>query len=116
MVLIRSTGSALVSPKDLKLAEPYISQHTSQFAFRTFPSGLTVLHTPHFSQSAFSSRLLEALDTNEAIAHSLKNPHSEWETGGPGGEGRDSRGLTSLEISGREGIGLSLVREMVEEF
>ena len=85
----------MVSPKSLKLSVPYLRQYTSPpLTPLTFPSGLTILHTPHYDPTNFSQRLLSYLDDDE--------------------EEGEGTGLGVVEIARKEGISLGLGKELVE--
>ncbi|GAA5903000.1 hypothetical protein JCM5296_004513 [Sporobolomyces johnsonii] len=106
----RARGVALVSPKDLRSAAPYLPLFTAPaLSLLTFPSGLTILHTPHFSLPAFTSRLLSHLDLRQALVASLSDGEA-----GDEGERREREGMTLLEIAKVEGVSVGLGKEMVE--
>jgi ESCRT-II complex subunit VPS36 len=53
---------ALIPPSSLLLSVPYLPQFTSPpVQLRVFRSGLRVLHTPKYSDQAFSERLVALL-------------------------------------------------------
>ena len=57
---------ALLPPSTFLQVIPLLPQHTSpQIQMRKFKSGLSVLHTPSFAQSAFSTRLKAHLTLQE---------------------------------------------------
>ncbi|KAF9514923.1 hypothetical protein BS47DRAFT_1316509 [Hydnum rufescens UP504] len=63
----RARGVALVPPSSLLLSVPYLSQYTSPpIELRVFRSGLRVLHTPKYSNNAFSERLVALLNATPA--------------------------------------------------
>ena len=62
----RARGVALVPPQALRSAAAYLPDITSpSVRIKTFRSGLSVLHTPRYSDDAFASRILHFLDTLE---------------------------------------------------
>lgn len=94
--------AALVSPKDLHLAAPFLSLSSPRIYLRTFTkSGLTVLHTSRYTRSAFLARLLDALDLRRALAESSFDV--------------ERAGITTLEVAQEEHVALNFAREMVEE-
>ncbi|GAA5926199.1 hypothetical protein JCM1841_001153 [Sporobolomyces salmonicolor] len=106
----RARGVALVSPKDLRSAAPYLALFTAPaLSLLTFPSGLTILHTPHFSLPSFTSRLLSHLDLRQALVASLSDGEA-----GDEGERREREGITLLEIAKVEGLSVGLGKDMVE--
>ncbi|GAA5931968.1 hypothetical protein JCM10213_006718 [Rhodosporidiobolus nylandii] len=109
----RARGVALVSPRDLRLALSHLpalppSPSAPPLRTRTFPSGLTILHTPRFSLPSFSARVLEALDVRQAVAASLEELPSDAE------EAAEREGLTLLDLARLEGLSVGLVKELVE--
>lgn len=107
--------AALVSPKDLRLAAPYLPHyalsHASAVRLRVFPSGLTILHTPHFSLASFSARILELLDLRQATVASL----SEAEVLGMAEiERREREGVNVLEVARAEQLSVGLAKEMMD--
>lgn len=112
--------TALISPKDLRLVVPCLARLTPKFTLRTFVrSGLTVFHTSHFNPSIFKNRLLDLIDLNYAINTStLDETFTSLVDGG--GENLlnirgDSMGVTVIDLAKEEGVGVSLMLEMVEE-
>ncbi|BGP19942.1 Vacuolar protein-sorting-associated protein 36 [Rhodosporidiobolus nylandii] len=104
---------SLVSPRDLRLALSHLpalppSPSAPPLRTRTFPSGLTILHTPRFSLPSFSARVLEALDVRQAVAASLEELPSDAE------EAAEREGLTLLDLARLEGLSVGLVKELVE--
>lgn len=62
----RARGVALVPPQALRSAATFLPDMTSpSIHMKTFRSGLSVLHTPRYSDNAFTSRILHYLDTLE---------------------------------------------------
>lgn len=113
--LIPGVIAALVSPKDLRLAAPYLPHyalsHTTAVRLRVFPSGLTILHTPHFSLASFSARILELLDVRQATVASL----SEAEVLGMAEiERREREGVNVLEVARAERLSVGLAKEMMD--
>ncbi|POY72904.1 hypothetical protein BMF94_4065 [Rhodotorula taiwanensis] len=111
----RARGVALVSPKDLRLAAPYLPTYSLTTAasvrLRVFPSGLTILHTPRFSLATFSARIYELLDLREAVVASL----SEAEAAGMGEmERREREGVNVLEVAQAEKLSVGLAKEMMD--
>lgn len=107
--------TALVSPKDLRLAAPYLPTYSLTTAasvrLRVFPSGLTILHTPRFSLATFSARIYELLDLREAVVASL----SEAEAAGMGEmERREREGVNVLEVAQAEKLSVGLAKEMMD--
>lgn len=106
----RARGVALVSPKDLHLAAPFLASSFPRIFLRTFhKSGLTVLHTSRFSPPAFSARLLDAIDLRRALADSFVTAFDVERASA------EREGITTLEIAQTEGVALNLAKEMVEE-
>lgn len=82
--------TALLPPTTFLQVTPHLPQHTSPpIHKRTFKSGLTVLHTPPYSQHAFSDRLTAHLTTD-----------------GP---------KTTMEVAMIEGITVALAKEMIND-
>jgi ESCRT-II complex subunit VPS36 len=62
----RARGVALIPPQALRSAAAFLPDITSpSVRIKTFKSGLSVLHTPRYSDDAFASRILHFLDTLE---------------------------------------------------
>ncbi|KAJ9479487.1 Vacuolar protein-sorting-associated protein 36 [Pseudozyma hubeiensis] len=62
----RARGVALIPPQALRSAAAFLPEITSpSVRMKTFKSGLSVLHTPRYSDDAFASRILHYLDTLE---------------------------------------------------
>lgn len=62
----RARGVALVPPQALRSAAAFLPDITSpSVRIKTFRSGLSILHTPRYSDDAFASRILHFLDTLE---------------------------------------------------
>ncbi|BGP58085.1 hypothetical protein JCM8202_006214 [Rhodotorula sphaerocarpa] len=111
----RARGVALVSPKDLRLAAPYLPTYSlttsDAVRVRVFPSGLTILYAPRFSLPAFASRLFDLLDLRQAIVASL----SEAEASGLGEiERREREGVNVLEVAQAEKLSVGLAKEMMD--
>lgn len=107
--------AALVSPKDLRLAAPYLLTYSlttsDAVRVRVFPSGLTILYAPRFSLPAFASRLFDLLDLRQAIVASL----SEAEASGLGEiERREREGVNVLEVAQAEKLSVGLAKEMMD--
>lgn len=107
--------AALVSPKDLRLAAPYLPTYSlttsDAVRVRVFPSGLTILYAPRFSLPAFASRLFDLLDLRQAIVASL----SEAEASGLGEiERREREGVNVLEVAQAEKLSVGLAKEMMD--
>lgn len=101
--------TALVSPKDLRLAAPHLPTYTTpRITLRCFPSGLTILHTPRFSPSSFTSRVLSLLDLRQALSSSFL---TAFDVDRPSAE---REGATTLEIAQEEKMALNLAKEMLE--
>ncbi|SCZ94194.1 BZ3500_MvSof-1268-A1-R1_Chr12-2g03746 [Microbotryum saponariae] len=111
----RARGVALISPKDFRLATPYLPMHTSpMLQLLTLPSGLTILHTSRYSLPVFSQRIWDLLDLEQAIFLSSRQSPDEP---------LRMQGLSTIEIAqsddeshggGGEGIGIGLVKELLE--
>ncbi|BGP43347.1 Vacuolar protein-sorting-associated protein 36 [Rhodotorula kratochvilovae] len=107
----RARGVALVSPKVLRLAAPYLStlprsasSSGAPISLRTFPSGLTILHTPRFALPAVRARVLDLLDTRQALAASLLSASASVE-GVSVGLAKELLGLLELGDPGAAGGG-----------
>ncbi|SAM82279.1 related to VPS36 protein, involved in vacuolar protein sorting [Ustilago bromivora] len=62
----RARGVALIPPQALRSAAAFLPDITSpSVRIKTFKSGLSILHTPRYSDDAFASRILHFLDTLE---------------------------------------------------
>jgi hypothetical protein len=104
-----SIRTALVSPTDLRLAAPYLTQHSKpRIYLRTFQSGLTVLHTSQFAQESFTARLLDLLDLRQALAESFSTAFDVERTSA------ERIGATTLEVAREEKLALALTKEMME--
>jgi ESCRT-II complex subunit VPS36 len=80
--------TALIPPSTFLSVLPYLPYHTMPpITTRSFPSGLTVLHTPPYSHAMFASRLFGLL--------ALMGP------------------LTTMEIAQEEKLTVGLAREMI---
>ncbi|BGP19937.1 Vacuolar protein-sorting-associated protein 36 [Rhodosporidiobolus nylandii] len=73
----------------------------------TFPSGITILHTPRFCLPTFSARVLEALDLRQAVAALLEDVVDAEEAA-------EREGRTLLDLARLEGLSVGLVKELVE--
>jgi len=92
----RARGVALIPPSTFLSVLPLLPTHTSPpIHTRKFPSGLTVLHTPHFSASAFAARVAGWL---------LQY----------GEESLAEGGKTTVQIAQQENMSVSLAKEMME--
>lgn len=120
--------TALVSPKDLRLAAPFLptlptASPAARLTLRVFhPSGLTILHTPRFAPRAFESRVLDLLDTRQALVASLAlgAPEREQEGDDGGGasaaaaaEAAEREGASLLDIAHAEGLSVGLAKELL---
>lgn len=97
---------ALVSPTDLKLAAPFLSKLSPPIYLRSFRTGLTVLHTSHYTLSTFARRFVSLLDLRQALFASSDLTIMERE---------EKDGATTLEVAREEGLAVGLSREMCEE-
>ncbi|WVO16235.1 hypothetical protein L204_103906 [Cryptococcus depauperatus] len=96
---MRARGIALFPPQTLIDILPYLPTYTSpQIHSLSLPSSLTVLHTPPFSPTSVSSRVLNFLQ-----------PTSTQEQG----KGTE-KSLSLVEFSSRESLPLGLAQEYVE--
>lgn len=87
------------------MISPRLSLYTSPPIYlRTLKSGLSVLHTSHFSTHNFTRRLLDWLDLRQALAKSLTEAEKE----------KGKEGATTLEIAQEEKVALGMAKEMVE--
>lgn len=102
----RARGVALVSPTDLKLAAPFLSKLSPPIYLRSFRTGLTVLHTSHYTLSTFARRFVSLLDLRQALFASSDLTIMERE---------EKDGATTLEVAREEGLAVGLSREMCEE-
>ncbi|KDQ50779.1 hypothetical protein JAAARDRAFT_141403 [Jaapia argillacea MUCL 33604] len=85
----RARGVALIPPSTFLSVLPHLQVHTNPTLLtRSFPSGLTVLHTPPYTHKAFTARLVSLLTLS--------------------GE------KTTLDIAREEEVNVGLAREMVE--
>nr|CRX79114.1 hypothetical protein ls5930a1_00148 [Leucosporidium scottii] len=126
----RARGVSLIPPSALTLSAPHLPLYTTtnngpSIHPHTFPSGLTILHTPFYSSHSFQQRLLAFLDLRQALASSLSL--SAGAEGGRGGGG--GGGATTLEIvrneeeeeaalvvgGGGGGMSLAMIKEMLDE-
>ena len=90
ILIKRFFSQALLPPSTFLQVIPLLPKYTSpQIQIRKFKSGLSVLHTPSFSQSAFNTRLKAHL--------TLQGPK------------------TTMEIALIEGITVALAREMIND-
>ncbi|GAA6046818.1 hypothetical protein JCM3770_005658 [Rhodotorula araucariae] len=116
----RARGVALVSPKDLRLAAPHLStvprSSTSgggpgPISLRTFPSGLTILHTPRFAPGAVRARVLDLVDTRQALVASLAAASDEGQ--GQGESAAEREGASVLDVAHAEGVSVGLAKELL---
>lgn len=92
---------ALVSPKDFRSSIKHLPQYTNpSINHLTHSSGLSVLHTPHFSLPAFSSRLQDLLQYPNADEEQTTDKDS-----GPG--------MTTIDIALHEKIAVGLAVELL---
>ncbi|KAI0684553.1 EAP30/Vps36 family-domain-containing protein [Cytidiella melzeri] len=86
----RARGVALIPPSTFLQIIPHLPAYTSPpIHARTFPSGLSVLHTPPFTRAAFSSRLVSLL--------TLVGPR------------------TTVEVAYEEQLPIGLAQDMIKE-
>ena len=79
---------ALILPSTFLLVLPHLPHHTvPPIRLRTFPSGLSVLHTPSYTHASFASRLASLL--------ALTGPKS------------------TMEVAGEERLTVGLAGEMI---
>ncbi|GAA5846670.1 hypothetical protein JCM9279_003403 [Rhodotorula babjevae] len=120
----RARGVALVSPKDLRLAAPFLptlptASPAARLSLRVFhPSGLTILHTPRFAPRAFESRVLDLLDTRQALVASLAlsgaaQGEEEPAGGASAAEAAEREGASLLDIAHAEGLSVGLAKELL---
>ncbi|SPO24541.1 related to VPS36 protein, involved in vacuolar protein sorting [Ustilago trichophora] len=129
----RARGVALIPPQALRSAAAFLPDITSpSIRIKTFRSGLSVLHTPRYSDDAFASRILQFLDTLEwehkmkrieqaqslrisdgrsapATLSTLPQEASYGDNLSPWGSG-----ASILEIAEKEDVPILLINEMME--
>ncbi|CDW99362.1 hypothetical protein [Sporisorium scitamineum] len=128
----RARGVALIPPQALRSAAAFLPDITSpSVRIKTFRSGLSVLHTPKYSDDAFASRILHYLDTLEwehkmkrieqaqslrisqgkAIREQSASPEeaSYGDNLSPWGSG-----ASILEIAEKEDVPILLINEMMD--
>lgn len=126
----RARGVALIPPQALRSAAAFLPDMTSpSVRIKTFKSGLSVLHTPRYSDDAFASRILHFLDTLEwehktkriEQAQSLRISGSGSEEQGRPAEASYGdnlspwgAGASILEIAEKEDVPILLINEMME--
>ena len=89
MILYLYLKTALIPPSTFLQVIPLLPAHTEPvIQHRAFPSGLNVLHTPPYTQAAFSARISSLLE--------LSGPK------------------TTMEIAAEENLTVSLVTEMMD--
>ncbi len=87
---------ALVSPKDFRAVLQALPSHTSPpIHLLECPSGLSLLHTPHYAHAAFSERLQRTLRPEDDAAPEI--------------------GVSAIDIALLEGIAVGLAAEMAAE-
>ncbi|TFK65876.1 hypothetical protein BDN72DRAFT_800733 [Pluteus cervinus] len=87
----RARGVALIPPSTFLQVLPYLPSHTApSINTRTFPSGLTVLHTPAYRSHVFSERVCRSLRESGA-------------------------GKSTMEVAFEEGMTVGLIGEMLGE-
>lgn len=85
---------ALVSPADFRKTIPLLPTYTKpRVEMMTFPSGLSVLHTPYYHTQIFSARLLRQLEP--APSDPMENS------------------LSTVEIALMEGLSVALAKELI---
>jgi ESCRT-II complex subunit VPS36 len=86
--------TALVSPSDFHKAIPLLATHTRpKVELMTFPTGLSVLHTPFYHPKIFSNRLASQLT--------------------PTGSDEVEKAMSTVEIALTEGLSVGLAKELV---
>uniref|UniRef100_V5EQS9 Vacuolar protein-sorting-associated protein 36 n=1 Tax=Kalmanozyma brasiliensis (strain GHG001) TaxID=1365824 RepID=V5EQS9_KALBG len=131
----RARGVALVPPQALRSAAAFLPDITSpSVRIKTFRSGLSVLHTPRYSDDAFASRILHFLDTLEwehkmkriEQAQSLRISDGRGNTGvaEPSAKPEEASygdnlspwgaGASILEIAEKEDVPILLINEMMD--
>ncbi|PWZ03798.1 hypothetical protein BCV70DRAFT_23245 [Testicularia cyperi] len=127
----RVRGVALIPPQALRAAAVHLPEITSpSIRLKTFKTGLSVLHTPRYSDDAFAARILRFLDTLE-WEHKMKRIELSSAAAGTNAA-HDHRariidpglytdnlspwgsGASTLEIAEHENIPLLLITEMME--
>ncbi|KAL5498290.1 VPS36 [Sanghuangporus vaninii] len=89
----RARGVALISPEVTLKALPFLLQYTTPpISTRVFSSGLRVLHTPSYSTSFFSKRLLAQLTSTTPCST-----------------------ITTTQIASTESLSVGLAEELVNE-
>lgn len=131
----RARGVALIPPQALRSAAAFLPDITSpSVRIKTFKSGLSVLHTPRYSDDAFASRILHFLDTLEwehkmkriEQAQSLRISEASLASGATNSSGSPEEatygdnlspwgsGASILEIAEKEDVPILLINEMME--
>lgn len=96
-----------MSPKDLKQACDHLPLVTRPpIRLRTFKSGLTVLHLPHFGEHAFTARMQELLDPSKNNADDV--------AGSSGGRNDTVPSASTLDVAREEGLSVILAQRMLE--
>ncbi|KPV71901.1 uncharacterized protein RHOBADRAFT_47352 [Rhodotorula graminis WP1] len=100
----------------------------ARLTLRVFhPSGLTILHTPRFAPRAFESRVLDLVDTRQALVASLalggpqlapgqgQGRAGDKEEGGTSAaaEAAEREGASLLDIAHAEGLSVGLAKELL---
>lgn len=127
----RARGVALIPPQALRSAAAFLPDITSpSVRIKTFKSGLSVLHTPRYSDDAFTSRILHFLDTLE-WEHKMKRIEqaqslriTDGKTGTISSSPEEASygdnlspwgaGASILEIAEKEDVPILLINEMME--
>ncbi|CBQ73412.1 related to VPS36 protein, involved in vacuolar protein sorting [Sporisorium reilianum SRZ2] len=127
----RARGVALIPPQALRSAAAFLPDITSpSVRIKTFRSGLSVLHTPKYSDDAFASRILHYLDTLEwehkmkrieqaqALRISDGNPVVSTASPEEASYGDNlspwGSGASILEIAEKEDVPILLINEMMD--
>ncbi|PWN49334.1 hypothetical protein IE53DRAFT_150577 [Violaceomyces palustris] len=122
----RARGVALVPPQALKAAAFYLPSMTwPRIELKTFRSGLSVLHTPRYSERAFSMRLVGYLESLEAgrdegvqrrkrLDPDLRENAIQDEASEEEGQVDYGEGASSLDIASMEDAPILLIKEMIE--
>lgn len=131
----RARGVALIPPQALRSAAAFLPDITSpSVRIKTFKSGLSVLHTPRYSDDAFASRILHFLDTLEwehkmkrieqaqslRISNKTNGPTAMQESASPEEASYGDNlspwgsGASILEIAEKEDVPILLINEMMD--
>ncbi len=94
-------GIALVSPKDFRSSIKHLPQYSNPtINHLTHSSGLSVLHTPHFSLPAFSGRLQDLLRYPSADEEQTADMDAD-------------PGMTTIDIALHEKIAVGFATELL---